>query len=263
MPAINYSSPAAPAVSLGLRNWTDAARALPSLTGWWTLHSGRWTEETVAGLQRVTGCAPRAGEHALTRTAASLGPRPATVGGLGCADFTNGELNGLHLDQAMARDNCGLVAILGLGATAPAQDRDLIGLYGNGDAIRVRRHGGGNWNWRAGAVEGASGPFAWTEGPLLLMAERIGTTVALRLRSRTATGTVMTNTLITASVPAAIKVIFGQDEISDGHSNANPSAARSWSEYWYEAAIHAGPVLTDPGVLSFWDSYFTTVYGVA
>lgn len=263
MPAINYTATSAPAVNLGLRNWTDRARQLGSLVGWWTLHSGRWTEEAVAGVQRITGCAARVGDQPLTKTSASLGPRPATVGGLSCADFTTGELNGLHLDQVVQRDNVGVVAILGLGSVAPVQNRDLIGLYGNGDAIRVWRTGAGNWNWRVGSTEAAGGTFAWAEGPLMVMAQRIGTAVALRLRSRTATGAVLTGAMTTASVPTAVKVILGQDEISDGHVNAAPNASRAWSEYWYEAAIHAGPVLTDPDVLAFWDDYFTTVYGAA
>lgn len=259
MPAINYSAPTAPAVSLALRNWTDRARAMTSLTGWWTLHSGRWTEAS----GRIIGCAPRAGSQPLTKAAASLGPVPATVGGLSCADFTNAELNGLHLDQTVQRDNVGVVAILGLGATVPVQNRDLFGIYGNGDAIRVWRTGAGNWNWRVGSTEAAGGAFTWAEGPLMILAQRIGTAVALRLRSRTATGEILTGALTTASVPAAAKVIFGQDEISDGHALATPNANRAWSEYWYEAAIHAGPVLTDPDVLAFWDDYFTTVYGAA
>lgn len=259
MPSFDFTAAAATAVNLGKRHWSDEAQSLANLTSWWTLHSGRWT----TGNGRIVGCAPRAGSQPLTKTSASLGPLPATVGGLGCADFTNNELNGLHMDQAAQRDNVGVVAILGLGATVPVQNRDLFGLYGNGDAIRVWRTGAGNWNWRVGSTEAAGGAFAWTEGPLMVLAQRIGTAVALRLRSRTATGAVMTGTLTTASVPAAVKVVFGQDEISDGHAQSAPNASRSWSEYWYEAAVHAGPVLTDPAALAFWDDYFTTVYGAA
>ena len=262
MPAIKYTSAVEPVVDLPFKNWTDRARALPTLTSWWTLHSGRWTEEDAAGVQRITGCAARAGEHALTKTAASLGPRPATVGGVSCADFTNGEINGLFLDQAVQRDNITVVAILGLGSAAPAQNRDILGLYGNGDAIRLWRNPSTGWSWRAGSSDAAVINRPWAEGPLMIVAQWIGTAVSLRLRDRAGTSTIATGTL-TSSVPTSVRAVFGQDEISDGHAQAAPNTSRTWSEYWYEAAIHAGPVLTDPAALAFWDDYFTTVYGAA
>ncbi len=257
MPSFDFTAAAATAVNLGKRHWSDEARRIESLIGWWTLHSDRWTEDS----GRIIACAPRAGNQPLTMPSGSLGPIPAMVGGLSCADFTNGQLNGLYCETASERDNLGLAAILWLGATPQAQNRDLLGVYGNGDAMRIWRTPVGQWSWRGGSTDAAAITRAWAEGPLMILADRIGTTCSLRLRDRAGTTAIMSGTLTTASVSPAPRVVFGQDEISDGHANAAPNASRTWSEYIMEAAVYRGAAVTNPAVVAFWDDYFTTVYG--
>ena len=256
MSSIDFTSPLAPTVDLGLTNWSDQAKDHANLLSWWTLRTGRWSE--AAG--RITGCAPRAGAVSLIRAPTSLGPVAATVDGLSCADFTTGELNGLQCPQTVYRDHVGVVAIAWLGPTAPIQNRDLLGVYGTGDTLRIWRSPASQWSWRVGSTDAAAVTRAWAPGPLLVLGERVGATFRLRLRDRAGTTAIVSGDLAPGSVSAAPTVVFGQDEIADGHANAAPAASRSWSEYLCEAAVYRGAVLSDAAVLAFWDAYFAAVY---
>ena len=256
MPSINYTTSGAVSVNLGLRNWTDQAAQHANLLSWCDLYPAARTE--TAG--RIVACAPRAGTGGLTKTSTSLGPLPATYETHGAGDWTNGELDGLYFETAMPRDGFGVVCIAGLGATAQTQFRTLLGCYGGGAAIRIWRAPGGQWSWRYGSTDVAALTSTWAQGPLLVMGERIGNTCRLRLRDRAGTTAIVSGDVAT-TLPATLRVVLGQDEISDGAPGAAPSASQAWSEHILSAAVYAGPVLTDATVRGFWDEYFTTRFG--
>ena len=92
------------------------------------------------------------------------------------------------------------------------------------------------------------------------MGERIGNTCRLRLRDRAGTTAIVSGDVAT-TLPATLRVVLGQDEISDGAPGAAPNASQAWSEHILSAAVYAGPVLTDATVRGFWDEYFTTRFG--
>ena len=264
MPAINFTGLSAPAVNLGVRNWSSEIAAIPGFAAWTTIRAGKTTvtsgTEGGASVDRITAVAPRIGTVGLVKATGALGPKPITVAGMTGADYTNGELNGLMLGRTVARDNVSVVVIAHIDTTA-AQQRDLLGLYGNGDALRIYRGAAGLYAWRSGSTDYAKMAAAFTaNGFLMVIGERIGDAVKLRCRSQTATSEIASGTLTTASVPAQVTPVFGQDEISDGHSLATPSTSRAWGNNLMETMVFEGPILSNAGRLALIDGYFTAVY---
>lgn len=248
-----------PSVDLELAGF-DGRLVRPSMAHWSSFETGDFT---FSG-SRIIAVAPRAGEGGLIKSADSIGPIPASRGGLPVAKHANAVLDYLYAAPTVDGSSVTVGAIVYLDNSPAAGGNDLIGMFqtGNGKKLWIWN---GRWQVRDGAttlVSSAVYPHTgwymvlWSQfgGSCAMSIERIGQAPqTFRAASLTNTG-------------AASNIVFGADEVANGNPGATPIASRAWGDCIADTFIWRGVDILSESELEYraiLSDYFNTVYGDA
>lgn len=243
-----------PSVNLNARSFSDDMKAA-GCPLWATLAS------PFVGVTdgRITSVSPRVGSVGLTRGPDSLGPQYVDRSGYGCAKFVDEQLNYLYYPPTVDGTAFSIAVIIRIEAYQTSNN-NLFSLYSSGANTPARFAGGkvqvlsknGTEMMRTAKVFSSAAPS------LFVLSSAGGTT---RLHARDASGAENMTSSVASNITSG-QVVFGGDEISDGHSGAAPSVSNAFRDVMYDALVFDRDILASPQdpAFSILTDYFEEAY---